>query len=386
MVPIEKENAYQLRDHLMVKVIAGAHADPFKSSFLHFLGLSKDGAPAFEFSTLSLYQRCAISGLGVLEETVSSQDVSRLLGQAAKIDSTPLPWVSDVFGVMAVKWLVAQMNDSRITREFEHWTSGFLTQQVNGDHLNLFEKDIAAYIRDGESAVCASACVPLFLHYRKIRRIDDHQLRLSLNSRFMREFRSQARGDASAGLLSVMVYVFDQVNQDIAMVPPKGWSLDDLLEFLEHIPVGLRRWTWENAGRTKGAEAVRWRVGNEYHVQNLLYVLLAPVFTDIADEVYLQPIGQKTPRVDLYLPALHTIIEVKYRRDTKKSFQDLIGEIAEDASLYHADAKYKDARIVNFLWDCTRATQEHTKYKEGVLKIDGINRCVVISKPSTMHD
>ena len=168
------------------------------------------------------------------------------------------------------------------------------------------------------------------------------------------------------------------------MVPPKGWSLDDLLGFLEHIPVGLKRWTWEDAGRTRGAEPVKWQVENEYHVQNLLYVLLAPIFNDIADEVNLQPVGQKNPRIDLYLPSLHTIIEVKYRKDVKKSFPTLIGEIAEDASLYRADTKYKDARIVSFLWDRTRATQEHAKFKEGVLKIDGIDGCVVISAPSTM--
>ncbi len=386
MVPVEKENAYQLREYLHRKVIESAHADPFKYSFLHFLELSMDGVPAFDFATLSLYQRCAIAGLGVLGETVSSQDVSRLLGQAAKIDSTPRPWVSDVFGVMAVKWLAGRMNDARISSEFENWISGFLAQQVSGDHLNPFEKDIAAYVRRNESAIYVSACVPLFLHYRKIRRIDDHQSRLSLIGRFMAEFRAQAQGDASTALLSLMVYVFDEVNQDVAVVPPKGWSLDDLLGFLEHIPVGLKRWTWEDAGRTRGAGPIKWRVENEYHVQNLLYVLLAPVFNDIADEVYLQPVGQKTPRVDLYLPSLHTIIEVKYRKDAKKSFQALIGEIAEDASLYRADAKHKDARIVSFLWDCTRATQEHAKFKEGVLKIDGLSGCVVISAPSTMDE
>ena len=386
MVSVEKENAYQLREYLHGKVMERAHSDPFKSSFLHFLELSKDGTPTFDFAVLSLYQRCAIAGLDVLGVTVSSQDVSRLLGQAAKIDSTPRPWVSDMFGVMAVKWLVAQMNDSRIDREFAHWISGFLAQQVSGDHFNVFEKDIAAYVRSGESAVYASACVPLFLHYRRIRRIDDHEICLSLISRFMAEFRAQAQGDASTALLSLMIYVFDQVNQDVAVVPPKGWNLGDLLKFLENIPVGLKRWTWEDVGRTKSAEPVKWRVENEYHVQNLLYVLLAPIFNDIADEVYLQPVGQKTPRVDLYLPFLHTIIEVKYRKTAKKSFQSFIGEIAEDASLYRSDDKYKDARIVSFLWDCTRATQEHVKFKEGVLKIEGINGCVVISAPSTMYE
>jgi hypothetical protein len=388
MVPIEKENAYQLREYLHRKVSESAHADPFKSSFLHFLGLWKDGVPSYDLSTLSLYQRCAIAGLGVLDETVSSPDISRLLGQAAKIDSTPRPWVSDMFGVMAVKWLVGEMNDARFASEFENWISEFLAQQVSGDHLNLFEKDIAAYVRSSDSAVYISACVPLFLHYRKIRRIDDHHIRFFLISRFMDEFRAQAQAqeDTSTALLSLMVYVFDQVNQDVAVAPPKGWSLDDLLGFLEHIPVGLKRWTWEDTGRTRGAEPVKWQVENEYHVQNLLYVLLAPIFNDIADEVNLQPVGQKNPRIDLYLPSLHTIIEVKYRKDVKKSFPMLIGEIAEDASLYRADTKYKDALIVNFLWDCKRSTQEHTKFKEGVLKINGINGCVVVSAPSTMAD
>ena len=384
MVPVEKDNVYQLREYLHRKVIEGALADPFKFCFLHFLGLSKDAPSSFDFSALSLYQRCAIAGLGVLDETVASPDVSRLLGQAAKIDSTPRPWVSDVFGVMAVKWLVGRMNDSRIAREFESWISGFLAQQAGGDHLNLFEKDIAAHVFSDESSIYASACVPLFLHYRRIQRIDDQRSRMALIDRFMVEFQAQAQGGASTALLSLMVYVFDQVNQDMAAVPPKGWSLDDLLEFLEHIPVGLRRWTWEDAGRTRGAEPVKWPVENEYHVQNLLYLLLGPIFNDIADEVNLQPVGQKNPRIDLSLPSLHTIIEVKYRKDVKKSFQALIGEIAEDASLYRADTKYKDARIVNFLWDHTRATQEYAKFKEGVLKIDGIDGCVVISAPSTM--
>ena len=384
MVPVERDNAYQLREYLHRKVIEGARADPFKFCFLHFLGLSKVGLSPFDFATLSLYQRCAIAGLDVLDEAVSSQDISRLLGQAAKIDSTPRPWVSDMFGVMAVKWLSEQMSDVRIPREFENWISGFLAQQASGDHLNLYEKDIAAYVRSSESAVYVSACIPLFLHYRAIRRIEDHRNRAALIGRFMAEFRAQAQGDASTALLSLMVYVFDQVNQDMAIVPPKGWSLDDLLGFLEHIPVGLKRWTWEDAGRTRGAEPVKWPVENEYHVQNLLYVLLGPIFNDIADEVNLQPVGQKNPRIDLYLPSLHTIIEVKYRKDLKKSFPTLIGEIAEDASLYRADAKYKDARIVSFLWDCTRATQEHAKFKEGIMKIDGLDGCVVVSAPSTM--
>lgn len=383
MVSLEKDNAFQLREYMYIKVCKGARADPFKASFLYYLKLSEN-PPIFEFTNLSLYQRCAISGLGILSETIPSRDISRLLGQAAKIDSTPRPWVSDVFGVLAIKWLVEKLGEASIDSEFNNWISGFLEQQIGGDHLDIFEKDIAMFVSRGDSVVFSSACVPLFFHYLKILHIEDHQSRLSLISRFLNEFRARAKVETSTALLSLIIYVFDQINQDVAVVAPNGWSFNDLVKFLENIPSGLKRWTWEDTGRTRGAMPVKWLIENEYHVQNLLYILLAPIFSDIADEVNLQPVGQKNPRIDLYLPALHTIIEVKYRKDTKKSFPALIGEIAEDASLYRVDTKYKDARIISFLWDRTRSTQEHGKFREGILKIEGIDGCVAISAPSSM--
>lgn len=386
MVSIE-ENIHYLNDYLYFKVIEGSQGSPFKSAFLHFLGLSSESIFSFDFSVLSLYQKCAISGFGILKETVSNQDISRLLGQAAKIDSTPQPWVSDVFGVLAIKWLVEQRNDTQILREFDVWTSGFLAQQISGEHFTIFEKDIASYIRAGELADYISASIPLFLYFQKKLNIGELKLRSLINN-FMNEFQSQSQSQLkfSTLSLSIIIYVFRKINQNITIAPPKIWGLHDLLAFLEHIHVGLRRWTWEESPRTKNSEPVQWQVENEYHVQNLLYILLAPIFNDIADEIYLKPIGHKTPRLDLYLPSLHTIIEVKFRKDKKKSFQSFIGEIGEDASLYRADPQYEDAKIICFLWDCTRSTQDHIKFKEGVLSIHGIDGCVVLSSPSTINN
>lgn len=385
MVSVEKENAFQLREYLYRKVVGSAGSDPFKSCFLSFLGLVQAQPASFDLAALSLYQKCAIAGLLVLDAQVSTQDLSRLLGQAAKIDSTPRPWVSDVFGVMALKWVVEKTNDEEMESQFKAWSGGFLPQQVSSNRFNVYEKDIVAYIGDYEAVEFSSASIPLFLHYHGIRRIGDHDKRLSLIGTFMAEFRQQATLASSTALLSLMIYVFDMVNQDIALVPPNGWTLTDLVRFLERIPIGLKRWTWEDSGRTKGANPITWPIENEYHVQNLLYTLLAPIFADIADEVYLQPVGQKTPRIDLCLPSMHTIIEVKYRKDMKKSFQALIGEVAQDVSLYRSDPTYKDAKIITFLWDHTRSTQEHAKFKEGLQKIQGMDGCVVVSAPSVMQ-
>ena len=253
MVSVEKENVFQLREHLHRKVLVSAGSDPFKSCFMSFLGLTQAHSPLFDYATLSLYQKCAIAGLHVLGEHVTIQDLSRLLGQAAKIDSTPMPWVSDIFGVVAVKWLVEEWDDENLRSQFKTWSGEFLPGQLSSTRLNIYEKDIAKYITDSEESLYSSACIPLFLHYHGLQRIIDQQMRQSLIGKFMGEFRVQAVLDSTTALLCLMIYVFDKANQDIAMVPPNGWTLEDILSFLERIPVGLKRWTWENTSRTKNA-------------------------------------------------------------------------------------------------------------------------------------
>ena len=130
MVSLEKDNAFQLREYLHKKVVDSASSDPFKSYFLFFLGLTQTSPTRFDYSSLSLYQQCAIAGLNLLGNAVSKKDISRLLGQASTIDSTPRPWVSDVFGVMALKWIIEKMDDGYITNQFKSWIAGFLTQQI----------------------------------------------------------------------------------------------------------------------------------------------------------------------------------------------------------------------------------------------------------------
>ena len=385
MVSVDKQNAFELREYAGRKVLNGASSDPFKSCFVQFLGLTDTPIHAFEFSSLSLYQKCIVSGLQTHDETVSKSDLTRLLGQASRIDSTPMPWVSDLIGVMSIKWLVEEQHDTKTEEHFQSWIAGFVSQQLQSGRLSAFESDIARYVRDSSSAVFTTTTIPLFLHYHEIFTLPEQHTRQELITRFMTEFRLHAVSNTSPLLLALMVYSFDHASNDLALVPPNGWLLKDLVVFLEHIPIGLKRWTWEEEkGRTRNSMPVKWPIENEYHVQNLLYVLLAPIFGDIADEINLQQVGQKNPRADLYLPGLHTIIEVKYRKDNKKSFSKLIGEVAEDASLYHADTKYKNARLVCFLWDHTRSTQEHAKFKEGVLSIQGIDACVVLNSPSFM--
>lgn len=163
-------------------------------------------------------------------------------------------------------------------------------------------------------------------------------------------------------------------------------NLDDLIKFLERIPSAFRRWTWEDKAKTSTSTIQKWDVQNEYHVQNLLYLLLAPIFPDLEDEFYLNPVGQKNPRADLGIPSMKLIIEVKFVRSTAR-FADMVEEVAADNSLYFgADSSYKHRYeyLLAFVWDDSRRDTEHAVFKRGVEQLTNVVGSVVISRPGSM--
>jgi REase_DpnII-MboI len=154
----------------------------------------------------------------------------------------------------------------------------------------------------------------------------------------------------------------------------------DLVRLLERIPAGLRQWTWETKPRTTNGIARQWHVDNEYHVQNLLWLLLAPIFPDLDDEQYLAKIGQKNPRADLHIPSMKLIVEAKFLRPGDK-MQKVIDEISSDASLYSAMGN-DCAGIIPFIWDDSARSQEHDYLRQGLRKLPNIIDAVIVSRPS----
>jgi hypothetical protein len=163
-----------------------------------------------------------------------------------------------------------------------------------------------------------------------------------------------------------------------------SFSLEDVSKLLKRVPAGLRRWTWEGNSRTKGGQPRQWCIENEYHVQNLLYFLLAAVFADIREEEYTRSVGQKKPRVDLEIPSLKLVIEIKfwYRKDNP---QKIIGEIAEDTSLYLAQGSPHE-QMIAFIWDDSCRTEEHDLLDSGLKNLKGIFDVVIVSRPGRMAD
>ncbi len=161
-------------------------------------------------------------------------------------------------------------------------------------------------------------------------------------------------------------------------------AIPELCNLLRGVTAGLKKWTWEAKPRTKTSpEARKWHVDNEYHVQNLLWFLLAPVFPDLIDEDATPKVGPVQPRADIGIPSIRAIVEAKFMRPTDAP-KEMIEQIAEDASLYLVPGSRYDV-VIPFIWDDSRRTEYHPDMLNGLRQIAGVADAVIIPRPGSMQ-
>lgn len=175
----------------------------------------------------------------------------------------------------------------------------------------------------------------------------------------------------------------DWVRRKRATLDVHRVSMQDLANLLRRVPSGLKKWTWEKSPRTKSAaDARQWHVENEYHVQNLLWLLLAPLLPDLIDEDSTPKVGPVQPRADIGIPSLRLIVEAKFMRadDAPKK---MIEQIAEDASLYLVSGSKYD-RLMPFIWDDSQRTEHHEEMIRGLRQIAGVIDAIIVPRPGSM--
>lgn len=184
------------------------------------------------------------------------------------------------------------------------------------------------------------------------------------------------RAAAQSSALAVLV-------RESSTLRTESNSLEDVANILAGVARSLRRWAWEKKPRTPKSAAAQWVIDNEFHVQDMLWVILAPVFPDLDDEEWLKSLGQHHPRADLAIPSLRVIIEVKFARKGGKSFSELIQEVAADASTYLQEGSAFTA-IIAFVWDDAARTEDHAELRQGLLRIRGVADAIVLPRPKKM--
>jgi hypothetical protein len=193
-----------------------------------------------------------------------------------------------------------------------------------------------------------------------------------------------SRQKNTPGRDAVRLSVFDIILGRVGQVRLASPTREDLISLLRNVSRGFKRWTYEDKPRTPKSEIGRWDVENEYHVQNLLWAIIAPVFADVDDEENLPSIGHAHPRADLTVPSLRTLIEVKFIRQAGQAgFKSVIDEIASDTGLYLSKTKEFDT-IIAVVWDDCAQTEQHHELQTGIEGLNGVTAAIILSRPSRM--
>ncbi|HQU79948.1 MAG TPA: hypothetical protein PLU47_10820 [Azonexus sp.] len=224
----------------------------------------------------------------------------------------------------------------------------------------------------------ASACAVIYVARRLAR--SSSASGNDFESKLLGRIKLVVYDDPEQATLDLAAFRF--LAQGASQVDLRAPSLEDVGLLLRRLPSGLRRWTWEDQKKTPNSTAQKWAVENEYHFQNLLCAVLAPVLPDLRDEEWLASVGQKKPRADLVIPSLQLVIEVKYWRE-KSTPQDLISQIGEDVSLYlKRGSPYN--KVLPIIWDQGRRTEQYDLLITGLCEIRDVVSPVVIAQPAFM--
>lgn len=185
-------------------------------------------------------------------------------------------------------------------------------------------------------------------------------------------------------LCAIQLASLEFIRRKAPVLLPGRATPQQVAELLRGIPSALRKWTWEERSRTGRGEARKWHIDHEYHVQNLLWTVLAPIFSDLVEETYVREVGPVRPRLDIGIPSLKLIIEIKFVRATGQ-LQGALREIAEDSALYLTDKSRYD-QIIAFVWDDARRTEQHAQVIQGLKSLVGVIDAVIVSRPGSWID
>jgi hypothetical protein len=342
-----------------------------------------------DFQTISTLGFATASGLCDINTLPTlKQGLNRLAGRQPFVDEVPMAFCSDAVGILGVALGTRFLSDSTASAKIITWLSSFLKKIYHMDGTENWQRclfqgaDRVLGGGIGLATLLLDQCADVYLaltaksifvpaNGKAAEQEDEKALRLIL---------LQGAHEISYERAAIRLAALEYAVRSAPTLVPGRLSAENLVRLLERVPAGLRKWTWETQPRTTSGAARQWHIDHEYHVQNLLWTLLAPILPDLDDEQYLAKIGHKNPRADLYIPSMRFVVEAKFLRSGDR-IQKIIDEISSDASLYNAMGNDL-AGIIPFIWDDSARSQEHDYLRQGLKKLPSIIDAVVVSRPS----
>jgi hypothetical protein len=305
------------------------------------------------------------------------------LGPATEVDGAAVGLAADPPAILAVVSALVRASDANRQAAMRTWLASILNKFDK--HLGRWDRaqlHVAAHLlgeqrplpADQSEAYCVIR-MAVSPHTDVVTASDERTITAAVL-----EHHAQVDHIGSAFLLAALSQVKARV---VRSIRTDVMTIDDVLALLHNVSRSLRDWTWEESPRTKTGTARQWHVDNEYHVQNLLWVVLAPLFGDLESEGYSKKLGFVQPRADLTIPSLKLIIEAKFAY-TGDSLRKIQRELSEDAAAYFPQGGYFD-RMIAFVWDDAARTEEHATLIRGLEQLERVAGVVVVSRPAKMR-
>lgn len=154
-------------------------------------------------------------------------------------------------------------------------------------------------------------------------------------------------------------------------------SRSHLVTVLSRFEAAMRRWRCDDSSMK---QPIRWSITAEREVQDILWLMLRPVFEDLVEEETLPRLGHSTYRADFGIPSLGILIEVKYVRKSS-DFKEIEKQVLEDSVAYlNGVTAYNE--IVVFIYDESASVQEHDTTASSLRSVDRISDVIIVSRPS----
>jgi hypothetical protein len=346
--------------------------------------MKQGGAPRSYQAVTALALATAMNAADAERTTAFSEGIDWALGAAIEVDGAAVGLAADPSAILAVVSALLRSADSSRQAAMRTWLASVLDKfdkhlgrwehaqlhvasQLLGDQKRPLPPELSEAFCVTKMAVAPPTEVAKASDERAV-------------TAAVLEHHAQVDQIGSAFLLAALSRVKASV---VRSIRTDVMTIDDVLALLRNLTRSLRDWTWEERPRTKTSQARQWHVEHEYHVQNLLWVVLAPLFPDIESEGYSAKVGFTQPRADLVIPSLKLIIEAKFARATD-SLKEVQRQLAQDAAMYFPQGGQYD-RMIAFVWDDAARTEEHATLIQGLEKLERIAGVVVVSRPSKMH-
>lgn len=278
--------------------------------------LAPDVSPKFEWRGLlddivstakRTYRQTAVLGVAAQVERLNNTaisslttDLEQLFGREPVVSGTPMPFCMDGLALSGIMLGAHFLGDDSLTARAATWIARCCEVTADGKGLEEWQEWLLRLVGSQTSLPWignrswspTASTVSVALRSKGVVPVTSAEAEETEEEEALAMIQASSGGELPLGYAVLRLAALNWIRRIRPVADLRAASTEDLVCVLRRLSDGLKCWTWEDRPRTRTSpEARRWHVDNEYHVQNILWLLLAPIFPDLVPEDYTPKVG-----------------------------------------------------------------------------------------------